>query len=140
MVRQATAADVPALCAVWVDAWRVTFPAIDFAAREDWIAARLRGFLERGVLVLCVGEAEGFITLDATGEVDQLVVAPGRFGTGAAGALMAAAKARSGRLWLSVNRDNPRARAFYAREGFRAVGEGVNPASGLAVIHLEWKA
>ena len=35
--------------------------------------------------------------------------------------------------------DNPRAVAFYARQGFVEVGRGANPRSGLPTLVLEWR-
>ena len=69
----------------------------------------------------CVGR-------DAPVELARLYVDRGWHGRGVAAALMAAAveaaRGRGGRtLWLGVWEHNPRARAFYAREGFRQVGE-----------------
>ena len=39
---------------------------------------------------------------------------------------------------LDVNQANARAVRFYEREGFRKVGEGVNPVSGLETLAMEW--
>ena len=69
----------------------------------------------------------------------QLGVARAANGSGAAAALVDAAKARaSGGLALEVNQDNPRAVRFYLREGFRRTGEGRNAGSGLATWHMRW--
>ena len=136
--------DWPALAALWVAAWRATLPAIDFAARRPWLEQHLAQLRARGVRVLCAVDADdrplGFATLDPqSGEMDQLAVAPAAFGGGVAAALLMAVKAAApGRVLLSVNQDNPRAVGFYLREGFRVVGDGVNPGSGLAISHMRW--
>ena len=84
------------------------------------------------------GAALGFAILE--GELlHQLVVAPDAKGSGAATALVAAAKARAPQgLVLEVNQGNPRAVRFYLREGFRRTGEGRNAGSGLATWHMRW--
>ncbi len=118
-------------------------PAIDFAARLAWFDRHLGGLRAAGAIILCAVDASdraiGFATIDpVTGEMDQLAVAPDAFGTGAAPALLAEVKRRApGRVWLSVNQDNPRAVRFYTREGFRVVGSGVNPISGLGILNME---
>jgi putative acetyltransferase len=67
------------------------------------------------------------------------VVAQARKGRGLATRLLDAAKARArDGLRLDVNAANARAVRFYAREGFRKVGEGVNPASGLPTLAMAW--
>jgi putative acetyltransferase len=84
----------------------------------------------------------GFLTLDpASGEIDQLAVAPAHWGSGVADALLAQARALSPQgLSLTVNEANPRAIRFYERQGFCRTGTGVNPASGLPVIRMRWRA
>ncbi len=135
ILRAMRALDVPGMRALWIAAWEATFPDIDFAARGDWLEGRLVGE------VVCAVEGDavcGFITIGAAGEIDQLAVAPAWFGRGVGTALLAHARERRGRLRLSVNQGNPRAVAFYRREGFRMVGGGVNPQSGLAIWEMEW--
>jgi len=68
-------------------------------------------------------------------EVDQVYVAPGGRGTGAATSLLAAAEERirgAGRrsAWLAVVGGNARAQAFYGREGWADVGEFTHDAPG----------
>lgn len=144
VIRGWRAADQAELARLWCDAWQATFPAIDFPARLAWFDQRLTGLRAAGVVILCVVDAAdrpvGFATIDpTTGEMDQLAVAPAAFGAGIATTLLAAVKNRApGRVGLSVNQDNPRAVRFYTREGFRVVGTGVNPGSGLAILYMEW--
>ena len=82
----------------------------------------------------------GFITLDPkSGHIDQIAVAPGHWGRGAAATLIADAKSRApGCLRLEVNQDNPRAVRFYEKQGFRRRAAGVNPNSGLKTWRYEW--
>ena len=64
---------------------------------------------------------------------------PMKFAAALATALLAEAKCHApGSVRLTVNQDNPRAAAFYRREGFRMVGQGANPNSGLQTWDLVW--
>ena len=68
------------------------------------------------VIAEAAGEMIGFVTVDPrTLYLDQLVVAPQRWGSGAGAALIAEAKRLSpAGLDLDVNTDNARAIRFYA--------------------------
>ena len=82
----------------------------------------------------------GFVTVDASGYLDQLVVAPDRWGSELATTLVDEAKRLSpDGITLLVNKDNARAIRFYERNGFVHVGEDVNPTSGRPVKKMEWK-
>jgi len=71
------------------------------------------------------GIPAGFVTIDASGYLDQLVVAPGRWGSELASRLVDEAKRRSpDRITLLVNQDNARAIRFYERNGFIHAGRG----------------
>ncbi|WP_395665321.1 GNAT family N-acetyltransferase [Methylocella sp.] len=130
-----------ALADLWVESWAEAMPEIDFPARRAWFLDHLARLEADGALTLCAardGALLGFVTVDpAGGFIDQIAVAPRAKGTGAGRALIAAARARArSALRLDVNRDNPRALRFYLREGFVVTGEGVNPRSGLAILHM----
>ena len=139
-IRPARRDDEPELIDLWVEAWQIAMPGIDFDCRRSWLAARLHELEECDVALLVAIQAEkpiGFVTVDPLGTVDQLVVAVDYQGQGTARALVAAARARVPRgLRLSVNRDNAVALRFYERQGFSVVGEGTNPLSGLPILHL----
>jgi putative acetyltransferase len=82
----------------------------------------------------------GFVTVDATGYLDQLVVAADHWGSALANTLVDEAKRLSPhRITLLVNTDNARAIRFYERNGFAHAGEDVNPTSGRPVLRMEWK-
>ena len=137
---------LPEIADLWVASWQKTLPAIDFEARRPWLidhldAARAAGAMVR-VAVVCTGDVVGFVLIDpATGYLDQIAVHPDRWGCGIAEALIDEARRLSPeRIVLDVNADNPRAVAFYARQGFREIGRGVNERSGLATVKLEWSA
>jgi putative acetyltransferase len=143
-LRDAVAADRPALLDLWVAAWQAAMPEIDFEVRRSWIETHLDDLSAAGarILVACVeGVPAGFVTVDpARGHLDQLAVHPVHQGGGTADLLMRGAKTLSPRsLRLDVNADNGRARRFYARHGFEAVATGTNPRSGLPTISLLWR-
>ncbi len=141
--RDATAADRPALLDLWVLAWRAAMPEIDFAARRPWLDGHLDALLAAGARLLVAeagGALAGFVTVDPVRRhLDQLAVHPDHQGGGIADGLMAAAQALSpGGLDLDVNAGNLRARRFYARHGYVAVGTGTNARSGLPTLTLRW--
>src|SRR6185369_4374455 len=77
------------------------------------------------------GALVGFVTIDGSGYLDQLVVSPDRWGSELANALVDEAKRLSpAGVTLLVNKDNSRAIRFYERNGFVHAGEDVNPTSG----------
>jgi putative acetyltransferase len=81
------------------------------------------------------------VTIDASGYLDQLVVASDHWGSDLGDALVDEAKRRSpDRITLLVNNDNARAIRFYQRNGFVHAGEDVNPTSGKPVLRMEWRA
>jgi putative acetyltransferase len=135
--------DEDALVALWQLAWQQAYPSIDFASRVSWWRERWRGELVPKAAIIVAEQAGapvGFVTIDASGYLDQLVVAPDRWGSELAKALVDEAKRRSpDRITLLVNKDNVRAIRFYERNGFVYAGEDVNPTSGRPVRRMEWK-
>ena len=119
-------------------------PQIDFEARRCWLDRHLDECLRSGGVALVAdlpGDGPvGFVTVDPRRRtLDQLAVAPPHQGSGVADVLMAAAKDLSPAvLALDVNRDNLRALRFYRRHGFRTIGTGHNPQSGLPTLLLQW--
>jgi putative acetyltransferase len=83
----------------------------------------------------------GFVTVDPkTKYLDQIVVAPERWGSDIALTLLDEAKRLSpAGLDLLVNKDNFRAIGFYAKHGFVYVGDDKNPVSGIAVNRMAWR-
>lgn len=131
-----------ALVELWAESWREAMPYIDFSARKPWLHAHLAAIEAAGAVAVCcldaAGRLIGFATVDPqNGYVDQIAVAPEAKGSGAAANLVAEARRISPHpLSLDVNQDNLRALRFYEREGFRIVGSGVNPGSGLKTWRL----
>ena len=135
--------DEDAAIALWLETWQKAYPAIDFAARVPWWRERWRNELvpKASIIVAeAAGALTGFVTIDASGYLDQLVVAPDRWGSDIATRLLDETKRLSpDRITLLVNQDNARAIGFYRRNGFVDAGEDVNPTSGRPVKRMEWK-
>ena len=142
-LRPYRASDEAAAIALWQRTWQLAYPSIDFAARVQWWRERWRNELIPAAQVIVAEQAGamlGFVTIDAKGYLDQLVVAPEQWGSPLATALVNEAKRLSpDGVTLLVNKDNARAIRFYARNGFAHAGEDVNPTSGRAVLRMEWK-
>ena len=130
--------------ALWLATWQRAYPAIDFAARVPWWRERWRNELVPNATVIVAeeaGELIGFVTIDAKAYLDQLVVAPDRWGSKVADTLVDEAKRLSpDSITLLVNEDNARAIRFYERNGFVHAGKDVNPASGRPVLKMIWTA
>ena len=139
--------DEDAAIALWQSTWQEAYPGIDFAARVAWWRERWRSELVAKAAIIVAeqageqaGKLLGFVTIDATGYLDQLVVAPTHWGSELATRLVDEAKHRSPeRITLLVNQDNARAIRFYQRCGFVHAGEDVNPTSGRPVLRMEWR-
>jgi len=142
-LRPYTDADKDAAIELWRDTWQQAYPSIDFAARENWWRERWDKELVPNANIVVAEQAgalSGFVTIDAKGYLDQLVVAPTHWGSSLAAALVDEAKRLSpDRVTLLVNTDNARAIRFYRRNGFVDAGGDVNPTSGKPVLRMEWK-
>jgi putative acetyltransferase len=136
------AEDESATIALWQRTWQEAYPTIDFATRLEWWRARWRNELvPRAEIVVAEHEGAviGFVTIDLEGYLDQLVVAPEHWGSGAADLLLEEARRVSPKgITLLVNTDNVRAIRFYERNGFVHVGEDINPTSGRPVLRMSW--
>jgi putative acetyltransferase len=141
-LRRYRAEDEAAAIALWLATWHRAYPSIDFAARVPWWRERWRGELVPKAAITVAEQADalvGFVTIDATGYLDQIVVAPDLWGSELGRVLVAEAKRLSpDRITLLVNADNARAIRFYERNGFAHAGEDVNPTSGRPVLKMEW--
>ena len=138
-------ADEDAAIELWLRTWQQAYPQIDFTARVQWWRQRWRSeIVPQATIVVAEREGAliGFVTVDPRSlYLDQIVVAPEAWGSGAAEALMAEAKRLSPRgLDLHVNTDNTRAIRFYEKHGFAVAGDGVNPISGRPVYKLAWRS
>jgi putative acetyltransferase len=142
-LRPYAAADEEAAIALWRDTWQQAYPSIDFAARVTWWRERWRKELVPNANIIVAeqgGALIGFVTIDAKGYLDQLVVGPEHWGSDLGTALVDEAKRLSpDGITLLVNTDNARAIRFYRRNGFVGAGGDVNPTSGKPVLRMAWK-
>ena len=135
--------DEDAAIALWLATWQRAYPGIDFAARVPWWRERWRNELVPNAAIVVAEQANilvGFVTIDARAYLDQLVVAPDRWGSKVADTLVDEAKRLSpDSITLLVNDDNVRAIRFYERNGFVRAGQDVNPTSGRPVLKMVWR-
>ena len=120
MIRRATAADAPALLAIWRAAVEATHHFLT-ATDIDAIEAQVRGDLASDAQLWTAeqdGRPAAFMGLDGE-EIVSLFVDPAAHRGGIGRALIDHALAR-GATWLGVNEQNPGAIAFYERMGFVA--------------------
>ena len=143
-LRPYRAEDEDAAIELWLVTWQQAYPSIDFAARVAWWRERWRNELVANATIIVAEQAQaltGFVTIDGSGYLDQLVVSPDRWGSNLAAALVGEAKRLSpGVITLMVNKDNARAIRFYERNGFEHAGEDANPTSGRPVLKMAWRA
>jgi putative acetyltransferase len=143
-LRPYRAEDEDAAIELWRLTWQQAYPGIDFTARVAWWRERWRNELVPNASIIVAEHADaliGFVTIDGSGYLDQLVVSPDRWGSKLAGALVDEAKRLSpGGVTLKVNKDNARAIRFYQKHGFVYAGEDKNPVSGIAVNKMTWKS
>ena len=142
-LRPYRAADEDSAIELWRQTWQQAYPSIDFAARVAWWRERWQSELVPNAAIIVAEQANalaGFVTIDKTGYLDQLAVAPAHWGSPLAGALVDEAKrlAPTG-VTLLVNKDNARAIRFYERSGFAHAGADVNPTSGRPVLKMMWR-
>jgi putative acetyltransferase len=142
-LRPYRAEDEEAAISLWQRSWQEAYPSIDFASRVTWWRERWRRELVPDAAIIVAEQADklvGFVTVDAKGYLDQLVVAPDLWGAELGNALVAEAKRLSpDGVTLLVNTDNARAIRFYERNGFVHAGNDVNPTSGRPALKMEWK-
>ena len=139
MIRAATAADRDAVAALHLGSWRASYGAeLDADFLRDGLPGEMaakwgaRSFAWPEVVLVHEGEAgiDGFVCALADRDpplIDNLHVRPGLTGRGTGAALLRAVRealAERGhpRSYLTVLERNPRALAFYLREG--GVDEG----------------
>jgi putative acetyltransferase len=143
-LRSYRADDLEPAIVLWRSAWRAALPEVDFDARLDWWRKRwIEELVPANTIVVSErhGSINGFVVIDeATGWLDQMVVAPEKWGSGIAEKLIEQAKhiAPDG-IRLDVNQWNARAIRFYERVGFVRTGSGTNAHSGAPTFLYEWK-
>lgn len=158
-VRVAVADDGPGIARVHVQGWHEAYTGrvpdallarMDVVVSSARWTARLRGDVPAGGeplgqtwVAVHGGEIVGFASAGPCRDPDRpasgaelyaLYVLAAHYGTGAGAALLdAALQGAAASLW--VLDDNPRARAFYAKHGFRADGATRDDARGGASLH-----
>jgi putative acetyltransferase len=143
-VRPMQADDLPETLDMWVAAWQVAYPAIDFKARRGWTADRIAELERTGshsLIALRGDRIVGALVVNPeTGYLDQFVVATECQG-GAVGAILLAEARRLAPIGLDlhVNQDNARAIRFYEKHDFKTTGEDVNPRSGAPIYRMSWR-
>ncbi|CAN5357570.1 GNAT family N-acetyltransferase [soil metagenome] len=143
ILRPYSAHDEDAAIELWHRTWQQAYPSIDFAQRLDGWRQRWRHELVPVAQIVIAEQGRamvGFVTIDASGYLDQLVVAPEAWGSDLGNVLITEAKTMSpGGITLLVNTDNARAIRFYERNGFVHTHDDVNPVSGRKVYGMAWK-
>ena len=97
-MRRYRAEDEAAAIALWLVTWQRAYPDIDFTARVDWWRQRWRHELVPNAAIMVAEQASalvGFVTVDASGYLDQLVVAPQHWGSALADRLLTSAAVRA---------------------------------------------
>jgi putative acetyltransferase len=142
-LRPYRASDEDPVIELWFRTWQQAYPAIDFAARLETWRIRWRNELAPTARIVVAEQGSktiGFVTVDATGYLDQLVVDPDSWGSELGNALITEVKQMSpDGITLLVNTDNTRAIRFYTRNGFAHTHDDVNPVSGRPVYGMAWK-
>jgi ribosomal protein S18 acetylase RimI-like enzyme len=138
ILRPAVEADTRAIAAIWRHGWHDAHDgripeALAIARTDRSFESRAVDRMAATVVASVGGEVVGFVTV-VEDEVEQIYVAAGHRGSGAAGMLLAEAESRvahSGyaHAWLAVVADNDRARRFYARQGWIDAGPLDYPAA-----------
>jgi GNAT superfamily N-acetyltransferase len=130
-IRKATTDDVGDVARIWHSGWNdghlghVPRELLPFRREEDFVS-RVPDRLETMWVAESQGTVVGFVVVRVD-EIEQLFVDRRARGTGVATVLLRTGeseirKAGHRRAWLAVVAGNDRARAFYAREGWRDSG------------------
>ncbi|MCF2521898.1 GNAT family N-acetyltransferase [Bradyrhizobium sp. G127] len=142
-LRPYTDGDEDAAIDLWFRTWQQAYPSIDFAQRLEGWRTRWRDELVPVARIMVASRSDrmiGFVTVDASGYLDQLVVAPEEWGSNLGNTLIAEAKRMSPKgITLLVNTDNARAIRFYERNGFVHTHDDINPVSGRKVYGMAWR-
>jgi putative acetyltransferase len=137
-VRPLQPSDLSETLDMWVAAWQVAYPDIDFAARRNWITERIGG--TDASVAIAHERIIGLLVFDpSSGYLDQIVVAPEYQGRGIAFRLLTQALSGAQTVMLHVNQDNRRAIRFYEKHGFVVTREDVNPRSGAPTYEMLWE-
>lgn len=141
MIRRMGKGDLDAVAAIWLDANR---EAHDFIPAAYWLGhfAEVRTALARAEVWVFETEARaeisGFIGLLGDYIAGIFVRREARSG-GVGRQLLDHVKTSRGAAAPAGLPEKPPAAAFYQREGFRVLEEGVDPETGEAELLMEWR-
>jgi putative acetyltransferase len=137
-IRDADPGEHAVLVGIWRRAVEATHRFLG-AAEIDDLEPRVRAELARAAVRVAAGPdgPVGFLG-GSTGEIAMLFVDPVVHGRGAGTALLDDAAAHHPVLTLDVNEQNPAARDWYARRGFRETGRSETDEDGrpYPLLHL----
>ncbi|MDR7092576.1 GNAT family N-acetyltransferase [Hydrogenophaga laconesensis] len=139
-IRPGTAADHPALLAIWLEAVRATHTFLSEADVQSLLpVVRDKALPHLQLWVLCDGQGApaGFMGMSGA-FVEALFIAPRWFRQGGGRQLLAHARGLHGALSVDVNEQNPEALAFYRANGFQIVGRSPLDGEGrpFPLVHL----
>lgn len=140
MIRRFAAKDLERVMRIWLEG---NLDAHGFIPRSYWIdhVSEVREALPHATVFVHENEAgavDGFVGLDGA-YVAGLFVDRDARSRGVGGRLLERAKREAGCLTLHVYARNGRAVAFYMREGFTQVEEGVDEATGETELTMAWR-
>jgi putative acetyltransferase len=137
MIRYFTPADEDAVIRIWLDASRLAHDFVEPGFWEKQEEQMRRQYLPASEVWVydddLTGEVVGFAAL-RDHFVAALFVDPARQGEGIGFQLIEKIKSKHRQIDLNVFKENEPSVAFYRRQGFTTVGEGVDPHTG----HPEW--
>ena len=140
-LRPYRAEDEDAAIELWRLTWQQAYPSIDFTARVPWWRERWRNELVPNASIIVAEQADtlvGFVTIDGSGYLDQLVVRPDHWGSKLATALVDEAKRLSPRRRYVRGQQGQRPRhpLLRAQRLWACRREDVNPTSGRPVLRM----
>jgi putative acetyltransferase len=131
-IRPATPADFDDLFDIWLASVRVSHSFLsesEIQALAPLVREAALPNLELWVLQLADGKPVGFFGLDGT-KLEALFIAPDHQGQGGGKMLVEFARKLKGPLTVDVNEQNPKAIAFYERNGFIRTGRSETDSGG----------
>lgn len=159
-VRFAEPADCREIAEVHIQTWRAAYqhafpPEVLEGLSFDEREAQWKQTIEGEAAIVWVAQIRGRVvgfasvgpsrTEEGAGELYAIYVLPEAWGSGAARELMGAVKAwfasegySTAMLWVLA--DNPRARRFYEREGWRTEGMRTEPVRGVEIKEALYRA
>lgn len=139
MIRKMQREDVAQVMRIWLNG---NVDAHPFIWREYWESnySTVQGQLAQAEVWVSEqhGDIQGFVGLMGDGIAGIFVDRRCR-SQGVGKRLLDEVKARHRRLTLSVYHKNPRAKAFYLREGFSVLAEEMDEATGELAYTMLWK-